>query len=134
MPRPENPAIRINALLDGESLGQQEVPIGETAEFGAFNITFAELRHWAWFGIVYDPGYWLIVVAFTLCVAGLAHRFIYTEKWLHVKVEDQGGVSVISLAGRSRYFPALFEKEIEDIRKQVLPEAAAVEANGGDDQ
>lgn len=133
-PTPENPVIRINALVDGESIGEQEVLVGEAAEFGAYNIKFAELRHWAWFGVVYDPGYWLIVIAFTLCVAGLAHRFIFTEKWLHVKVEERAGGAIVSLTGHSRYFPALFEKEIEDIRRQMLPETAAAGANGGNDR
>ena len=130
-PTPENPVIRIRALVDGESLGERDVALGDTAEFGSYRVTFAELRHWAWFGVVYDPGYMLIVIAFALCVAGLAYRFIYSEKWLHVKVEQRDDAAMVSLAGRSRYFPALFEREIEDIRKQLLPEAAAG-ARGGD--
>jgi cytochrome c biogenesis protein ResB len=105
--------------------------LGEVAEFGPYRVTFAELRHWAWFGVVYDPGYIWIVIAFALCVAGLSHRFIYTEKWLSVKVEPQDDAATVSLAGHSRYFPALFEREIEDIRKQLLPEAAG-DARGGD--
>ena len=133
-PTPENPTLRIRAIANGESIGEQEIPVGEAAEFGAYNIAFAELRHWAWFGVVYDPGYWLIVVAFTLCVAGLAHRFIFAEKWLNVKVEAQGGGAVVSLAGHSRYFPALFEKEVEEIRRQMLPETSDAGTNGGDDR
>jgi cytochrome c biogenesis protein ResB len=128
----ENPRLRINTIANGESIGEHEVVLGDTANFGAYVIRFAEMRQWAWFGIVYDPGYGLIIIAFTLCVAGLAHRFVFTEKWLQVKVEERGDTAIVSLAGRSRYFPALFEKEMEDVRNQLTAEAIATEANGGD--
>jgi cytochrome c biogenesis protein ResB len=133
-PTPENPSLRIRAIADGEPIGEQEVLLGDTASFGAYVIKFAEMRQWAWFGIVYDPGYGLIIVAFTLCVAGLAHRFVFTEKWLQVKVEAQGDAALVSLTGRSRYFPALFEKEMQDIREQMATEAIATEANGDNDK
>jgi cytochrome c biogenesis protein ResB len=130
-PTPENPVMRIRALVGGESIGEQDVALGGAAELGPYRVTFAELRHWAWFGVVYDPGYVWIVIAFAMCVAGLAHRFIYSEKWLHVKVEPHDDAATVSLAGHSRYFPALFEREIEDIRKLLAAEAAGG-ARGGD--
>lgn len=133
-PTPENPVMRIRALVDGELVEEREISLGETAQFGAYRITFADLRYWAWFGIVYDPGYGLIVIAFVLCVAGLAFRFAVSEKWLHVKVEPQETTSVVSLSGRSRYFPALFEREIGDIGAQLQFRTTESEAKPGSNQ
>ena len=130
-PTPENPVMRMRALADGESIGEADVSLGETAEFGAYRITFADLRYWAWFGVAYDPGYALIIIAFTSCVAGLAVRFGLSEKWLHVKVEERDDASVVSLTGCSRYFPALFENEIDGLCEQLLPEPGGAKAKRG---
>ena len=119
---PKNPMMRVRVLRDEEPLGEKDVRLGETAGLGDIQLTFAELRYWAWFGIVYDPGYALIVLGFILCIAGLAIRFTISEKWLQVNVERQDDKSLVSLTGRSRYFPALFEKEIGSIRRELEPE------------
>jgi cytochrome c biogenesis protein len=116
---PKNPVMLIRALEDGESIGERYVPLGETAQFGEYRLTFAELRYWAWFGVVHDPGYGFIIVGFVLCVAGLVVRFVVSERWLRVMVEEKNGAASVTLSGRSRYFPAFFEKELESIRRQL---------------
>jgi hypothetical protein len=118
-PLPKNPVMRVRMLADETAMGEADLTPGQTAAFGKYRLTFAELRYWAWFGVVYDPGYGLMVVGFIACVAGLAIRFADSEKWVHVKVEQEADSVRVALAGRSRYYPALFEKEIEGIASKL---------------
>jgi cytochrome c biogenesis protein ResB len=133
---PRNPVMLIRAIAHDETMGEHEVKLGESADFGGYRIAFADLRYWAWFGIVYDPGYGFIVIGFFLCVAGLTHRFAYSEKWIYVNVERQNKPenehAVVYLSGRSKYFPALFERELGDIRELLSLELGDTGINGGE--
>jgi cytochrome c biogenesis protein ResB len=124
---PKNPVMRIRALAGGSLIGEKDIVLGDSAGFGDYRVGFAELRNWAWFGIVYDPGYWFIIIGFILCVAGLAFRFMVSEKWLRVRIGPREGGTIITLSGRSRYFPALFGKEIESVQRQLQDKLDTVE-------
>jgi hypothetical protein len=116
---PKNPVMRIRVLADGAVVGTEDLPVGQTADFGRYRVTFGELRYWAWFGVVHDPGYGLMIIGFIACVGGLAVRFADSEKRLHVKIEQQADLVHVALAGRSRYFPALFEEEIDGMAEKL---------------
>jgi len=131
-PSPKNPVIRVRMLDDGVVIGEEDLPEGQTVTFGKYKLTFAELRYWAWFGIVYDPGYWFMVIGFILCIAGLALRFMDLEKSLQIKLEQQTDSVLVSLAGRSRYFPALFEHEIDGIAQKLQPHMVGTKTKRGD--
>ncbi len=118
-PSPKNPVMRVRVLADGTLIGEKDLPVGQMADFGKYRLTFGELRYWAWFGVVHDPGYGFMIIGFIACVTGLALRFADSEKWMHVKVEQQADSVRVALAGRSRYFPALFEEEINDIARKL---------------
>jgi cytochrome c biogenesis protein ResB len=127
----KNSGMRVRMLSDDNPIGEADVALGETVQLGPYSLKFAELRYWAWFGIVYDPGYGFIIFGFILCVAGLAGRFMVPEKWLQVKVERREDQSLVTLTGHSRYFPALFERESERIRKALGVEQEKAEVATG---
>jgi cytochrome c biogenesis protein ResB len=130
-PVPKNPVMRVRALEDGDPIGEADIPLGESAHMGEYQLRFADLRYWAWFGVVYDPGYVPIIVGFILCVAGLGVRFTDSEKLVHIKVEQREDSVHVALAGRSRYFPALFESEIGDIVKKLQPDMVSTDEERG---
>jgi cytochrome c biogenesis protein ResB len=129
---PGVPLMHIRVTESGSStLGERNIALGQSGRFGNYDITFADLRHWAWFGIAYDPGYPFIVLGFLLCIAGLALRFLIPEKWLQVKVWEKDSTPVVSLAGGSRYFPALFQRELGDICGELQSQVKLVRGESG---
>lgn len=118
--QPENPAfgIKVKNIIEKDAGRGKIVKMGESARIRDIVITPTELKYWAHFGISRDAGFPLLFLSFVLMSLGLTVRFIRYEKWL--VVTDENGTGAIELSAYSRYFPALFEAEVERIAANLL--------------
>lgn len=110
---PKNPVFGMRLVDDkGREVERGKlVRLGKTLYMGGLGIKATELRYWAHFGVIRDHGQPLIALSVIVMVAGLVIRFVRHEKWLMVTGKGEG----TEIAGYSRYFPALFEGEVERI-------------------
>lgn len=112
----KNPVLGLRMEKGGmESERGKLVRLGDTAEIGGFEISPYEVRYWVHFGVARDFGRPVILVSIILMAGGLVVRFLYYERWL--RVERTGNDAMVS--GYSRYFPALFEGEVERITDEI---------------
>lgn len=114
---PNNPhfGLRIKKVIGEPGKGKM-VKMGSSVEMEGLSIMPSELRYWAYFVVVRDSGKPILFVSIVLMTVGLIIRFIYHEKWLMIRYDaTEGGRHNLEVSGFSRYFPGLFESEVEGI-------------------
>lgn len=112
---PNNPVFGLKVKRGEETGRGMIVKMGEEIGIDGLSISPTGLKYWAHFGVARDLGIPVFAVSFFLIVSGLLVRFIYSEKWLSVVCSGQR----IEISGYSRYFPALFEGEVERIAYEL---------------
>ncbi|HEY5652769.1 MAG TPA: cytochrome c biogenesis protein ResB [Pontiella sp.] len=71
-----NPALLIyEEFNDGKQTPKQLLPQGETATINGLDIQFGELRQWAAFQVVQDPGYIIVCISFWFSIIALILRY-----------------------------------------------------------
>ena len=115
---PRRPALGLALEAGGPAAAARPMllPLGEETSLGSYRIAFRDLRRWASFGVGRDPGTPVLFGALVLAAVGLAIRFWDHEREVRVRITAEGGGTRVAVAGRSRYFPALMKREIENLR------------------
>lgn len=116
---PKNPIFGLKIKRGDGSGSGRLVKMGEAAEMDGISITPNDLRYWAHFGVARDAGRHVFAASFLLIVAGLVFRFFHHERWLKVSYLNTPNGFDLLVAGYSRYFPALFEGEIERMVDEI---------------
>jgi hypothetical protein len=74
---PDNPLILIEQEDEsGRVVSRTELPAGERAAVADYTFVFADLRRWASFSVVEDPGYLVVCVSLWLGLGALLLRYI----------------------------------------------------------
>lgn len=74
---PENPLLFIEIENgSGEIIASGDVAFGENIDLGGYTFGFEELRRWASFKVVEDPGYALVWIAMWLGIGALLLRYL----------------------------------------------------------
>lgn len=116
---PSNPVFGLR-IKRGERAGTGRlVKMGEEVEIDGLRISPNDLKYWAHFGVARDAGRHVFAASFMLIVAGLVSRFLYHERWLKVSHAETPDGYQLDVSGYSRYFPALFEGEVERTADEI---------------
>ncbi len=80
---PLNPLIRIEAeSQDGKIISKEYLTPGQEASMGEYVFKFADLRRWASFQVVDDPGYLTVCISLWLGLGALLLRYVPDmRKW-----------------------------------------------------
>jgi cytochrome c biogenesis protein len=113
---PRNPALGLALEEPGAAARPVLVRLGEEVSLGPYRVAFRELRRWVELGVGRDPGTPVLFAALALAALGLALRFWDHDREVRVRIAEEGGGLRVAAAGRSRYFPALMRREIDDLR------------------
>lgn len=105
----KNPMFFIEVKKGKEDLGRGFLPLNKEVSFSGYSIECKDVKTWVMFDVSRDFGVPAITFGFILIAAGLIIRFVWYEKTIWITVE--GGS--LSIGGRSRYFPAMFEDELK---------------------
>jgi cytochrome c biogenesis protein ResB len=74
---PDNPLLLIEQEDEsGRVVSRTELPAGEKAAVADYTFVFADLRRWASFSVVEDPGYLMVCVSLWLGLGALLLRYI----------------------------------------------------------
>lgn len=112
---PKNPVFFVEIKRGEKVLGRGFLPMNKEVNFDEYSIEFTDLKMWATFGISKDPGVVLVALGFILIVTGLLVRFILHEKMVSLSL----GGGRVAAAGRSSYFPALFDEELRRLMEEI---------------
>lgn len=125
---PKEPVFNITVKNKGRLLYQGIIRQGQTVKFKGYQLTFNDVRHWAYLQVSRDKGLAVIFWAFVISSLGLAVRFISHDRQISVRIKPVNTKEVeVFISGRSRYFPVLFREELEKIGR-----ATAKVIQGGD--
>ncbi len=122
-PIPRNPVLDLVVMDRGRTSYSGLAPLGQTVHFGEYTLAFSDLRYWGYFGVTRDWGLPVVTAGMFLAVLGLFVRFFFYEKSVCVEVRRDGRGSEVALHGRSRYFPAFLEEELDRMRESLTPGA-----------
>jgi cytochrome c biogenesis protein ResB len=71
-----NPVLQVfHEVMNGTKSPTQTIEPGGSARVGDMNIRFGELRQWAAFQVVHDPGYGIVCVSFWMAILALGLRY-----------------------------------------------------------
>jgi hypothetical protein len=71
-----NPVLLVfQEVMNGTKSATEAIAPGESAAIGEWNIHFGELRQWAAFQVVHDPGYGIVCASFWLAIIALGLRY-----------------------------------------------------------
>jgi cytochrome c biogenesis protein len=105
--QPRNPVAAVRVLLPE---GQSKLaylfklrPDLKTVEGLPVDLTFSDFSTLQYTGlqVVYDPGVWVIWTGCTLMVLGLWFAFFSSHRRVWVRLQEQGGVTAVALAGNA---------------------------------
>jgi len=72
----ENPVLLVfQEVMNGTKTPTQAIEPGHSAMVGEMNVQFGELRQWAAFQVVHDPGYGIVCVSFWMAIVALGLRY-----------------------------------------------------------
>lgn len=116
---PKRPVFSVSISKDGEEVANGMLPVGESMKFSAYTLEAKDLRYWVELDVSKDSGMPFIFASFIMIVAGLSIRLMLNEKSLWFIIDEKN----VSIGGKTAYFPALFEEEIDrfadDIRDKI---------------
>jgi len=125
---PTEPAFNITVKDKGRLLYKGLIRQDRTVKFKGYQLTFNDVRYWAYLQVSRDKGLGIIFWAFVISSLGLTVRFISHDRQISVRIKPVKTKEVeVFISGRSRYFPVLFREELEKIGK-----ATAKVMQGGD--
>lgn len=103
-------------LRRGETLlFRGPVAVGHPVAAGGFTLTVERNRLWVGILLVEERGGGLLVLGFTLGVAGLAWRMLAYRREVSLAWDDGG----IRLRGRAEFFPGRFEAELGSLARDL---------------
>lgn len=105
----KNPMFFIDVKKGKEDLGRGFLPLNKEVSFSGYSIECKDVKTWVIFEVSRDFGVPAITFGVILIAAGLIIRFAWYEKVLWLTVKDGS----LSIGGRSRYFPAMFDDELK---------------------
>ena len=92
---------------------------GEAMLLGPYSVTFADWRYWVRLYVRAERGIGLLWFGFGLAAAALATRLLlYRREWV-LEVERAEGGAVLHFAGRSEYYRALFDDEMDALERRL---------------
>ncbi|MCL4439937.1 MAG: cytochrome c biogenesis protein ResB [Firmicutes bacterium] len=100
-------------LVDNGSQKQLLAP-GEKKEIGPYTLEFRELRYWAYFKVVRDPGEAWSYIGFAIASLGLVMRLLDGDKRLCLEVSASGSEQKWTLGGEARLYPVLFGEWLQE--------------------
>jgi cytochrome c biogenesis protein ResB len=103
---------------------------GEAMLLGPYSVTFADWRYWVRLYVRSERGIGLLWFGFGLAAVALATRlFLYRREWV-LEVERGEGGAVLHVAGRSEYYRALFDDEMDALERRLRSALGAGEPGG----
>jgi cytochrome c biogenesis protein len=113
------------------------VPLGGRLEFpDGVSISFPELRRWAGFQVSHRPTVPFLLLGSALMLLGLIPAlYAYRRRvWIRAVGAEDGGGTLVTLAGRAFQRPQLFEDEhtdlVEQLRQRLPDDEPAVTPDG----
>jgi len=98
---------------------KQLVALGESRIIGPYILEFRELRYWAYFKVVRDPGETWSYLGFAVALLGLMMRALDRDKKLRLEVSGVNGEKRWALGGEARLHPALFREWLRETARQL---------------
>ena len=83
-----NPAIQALVMEKNDPEGEIEFRPDRNATFKGWTIGMGDVRLWAGFEVVRDPGAPVIFSGFLICLAGLIMSFLFTPRKQRKEQED----------------------------------------------
>lgn len=117
--QPRNPVAAVRVLLPE---GQSKLaylfklrPDLKTVEGLPVDLTFSDFstRQYTGLQVVYDPGVWVIWTGCTLMVLGLWFAFFSSHRRIWVRLQEEGGVTAVALAGNANKNRESFSEAFE---------------------
>lgn len=112
---PKNPVFLISVASESRETERKLVPLGETVTAGDLTINFNGLNYWIDLIVGRDYGIWILAAGLAAGVLGLALRFGIPDKELEARFEGD----TLYLTGWSKYFPAFFQDEMDELLKKM---------------
>ncbi len=111
----EDPRLEIKIMKTKKIVWQGKLGLGEVAETPVGIISFADLRYWVLFQVVYSPLLPWIFFGFFLSVLGLTIRLLLYPFNVCLKLGVKGRKWEVALAGKTRLGKVVLEKELKKI-------------------
>ena len=124
-------AVDLEVWRGEQELFGGELRAGEAAAFAGGRLVVEELRYWVGLRVIRERGGGLLIVGFTLGIIGLVWRLLWYRREIALTWED----GVFRLVGRSEYFSAPFEVELDSLARMLRgTDAPAGPAAGGEER
>lgn len=117
---PKEPVFNITVKNKSGVIYKGIIRQGRTVKFKGYQLTFRDVRYWAYLQVSRDKGLGLIFWAFVISSLGLTFRFIFHDRQLSVRIKPtKNNETELLISGRSRYFPVLFKEELVKIKRAL---------------
>ncbi len=117
---PKNPVFYLKIDRAGEQIYEGVSEPGKPIRVGDLDLEFREMRRWVYFRVIRDRGVAVLFWGFVISFIGLVVRFFLHERTMKITVVERGRGSGIVVSGKSRYFPALFQEDIERMADNLV--------------
>ncbi len=130
----KNPVFQLRVEQKGKTLYEGRLKPGEPAAFDGLEISCMEIRYWVDFLVVREYGKSLLFAGFLIGAVGLVMRLIFYQKTVRVYMEYHEAVCVFFVAGRSEYYPEMFQEELDslchELARQLKAQGAPASGEG----
>lgn len=116
---PREPAIHVTVTQNGKTLGDGVLTREKRLRLKNLTVEFKDMRHWSYFRVSRDKGAGILFWGLVLSTAGLIVRFVLHDRTVKIAIEAAVEGSTITVSGKSKYFPALFEQEIHNLAERM---------------
>ena len=117
--QPVNPGLQVLVSQGEQVLFSGSAAIGETIEFGNYQVGFPDFRRWSAIMISKDPGLPLVYSGFLLAVAGLIMIYLLSPQKIYIYLQQEGSYSRVIIGGTSRRYPQRFQELIEELKGEL---------------
>ena len=114
-----NPAIHLVIGRESGVMYEGTIKKGERAAFGAFTVSFEDIRDWVEFLIVREYGKYPLVTGFVMAAIGLIMRLVFYQKRLRMAIEYENDKQLLYIDGKSEYFRYSFEDEMNTLVNEL---------------
>jgi hypothetical protein len=115
-------ALRVVLTQRSEVLFDGELRVGATADAGERGrLVLEDLRYWANIRVVSERGGSLLILGFSIGVAGLVWRLLWHRREVAVTWDP----TTLRLVGRAEYFSGGFRRQLESMRDELCRGAAS---------
>jgi len=119
-PDVHNPAFHLLIKKDTAILYEGTLRIGDSADAGAFRITFREWRYWIELLLVREYGELPLIAGFFLACLGLLIRFGLYQRHIRLALQQSDGKLCLFIDGKSEFYQEGFAEELRIIKEKLF--------------